>query len=76
MRHAKFMLLQLGNMFTLRDDVVPGYDAPTVITELHAHLQDMAVEYRLAIHSVQCFFVTYTCCVSCAFRISFTVHVA
>ena len=46
-------VLQLGNMFTMRDDVVPGYDAPTVITELHVHLQDMAVEYRLVICSVQ-----------------------
>ena len=47
------LLLQLGNMFTLHDDVVPGYDAPTVITELHAHLQDMIVEYRLVICGVQ-----------------------
>ena len=33
-------------MYALRNDIVPGYEAPTVITELHAHAQHSAVEYR------------------------------
>ena len=33
-------------MFTLTDDVVPGYNSPTVITELYTSLHNSAVHYR------------------------------
>ena len=39
-------LYQVSDMFDLKDDHVPGYDPPTVITELHSSLLDSAIQYR------------------------------
>ena len=39
-------VFQLAEMLALKDEPVPGYELPTVITELHASLQHSAVQYR------------------------------
>lgn len=42
-------LYQVSDMFDLKDDHVPGYDPPTVITELHSSLLNSAIQYRYTI---------------------------
>ena len=37
---------QLIELFTLVDDVIPGYKVPKVITELHAHVWSSSIDYR------------------------------
>ena len=37
---------QLIELFTLVDDVIPGYKVPKVITELHAHVWGSSIDYR------------------------------
>jgi len=37
---------QLGTFFDLADEPVLGYEPPSLITELHAHLRECAMEYR------------------------------
>ena len=37
--------VQVADLFTLKDEAVKGYTSWTVITELHTHIQDCAVEY-------------------------------
>jgi len=37
---------QLGTFFDLVDEPVLGYEPPSLITELHAHLRECAMEYR------------------------------
>ena len=39
-------VLQLGNFFSLTEKEVPGYEAPSLITELHIHLEDLVMDYR------------------------------
>lgn len=43
-RHS--VLSQVMDMFDVLDYPVPGYEPSTVITEMHVHLWDCAVDYR------------------------------
>ena len=44
---CRFVLcFQLIELFTLVDDVIPGYKVPKVITELHAHVWGSSIDYR------------------------------
>lgn len=48
---------QLGDFFTLTDDEVPGYEPPSVITELHTHINSCSLEYKplhLPLHMLLC----------------------
>jgi autophagy-related protein 2 len=36
---------QLGDFLSLSEQVVEGYDPPSLITEMHLHLQDLQLEY-------------------------------
>ena len=38
--------VQLANLLMLKDTVIPGYDPPSVITELHVHVDECSLEYR------------------------------
>ena len=37
--------LQLGEFLSLTDETVEGYEPPSLITEMHLHLQDLRLEY-------------------------------
>lgn len=37
---------QLANFLVLKETVIPGYDPPSVITELHVHVDECSLEYR------------------------------
>jgi hypothetical protein len=37
---------QVMEMFSLVDEVIPGYVVPKVVTELHVHLHNCAADYR------------------------------
>ncbi|KAL5463584.1 hypothetical protein EMCRGX_G032495 [Ephydatia muelleri] len=38
--------VQLANFLVLKETVIPGYDPPSVITELHVHVDECSLEYR------------------------------
>ena len=38
--------MQLADMFDLEEEEVEGYEPPSLITELHTHLNSCSVEYR------------------------------
>ncbi|XP_071962999.1 autophagy-related protein 2 homolog A-like isoform X2 [Antedon mediterranea] len=39
-------MAQVGAMFDLLDDTVPGYTFPRVVTELHVHFWECGIDYR------------------------------
>lgn len=39
-------LIQLMDMFDVKEDIVPGYTPYTNLTELHLHLWDCSIDYR------------------------------
>jgi len=41
-----FILSQLGDFFSITEDEVAGYEAPSTITELHTHLKSVTLEYK------------------------------
>lgn len=49
-----FFLLQLREFLSLMEDTVEGYEPPSLITEMHLHLQDLRLEYWYTCVSYLC----------------------
>lgn len=55
---------QLINFFDVDDYSIPGYQARDVMTQIHLHLWDCAIDYRWVIgHLVNLFILMYSCVV-------------
>ncbi|GJQ81695.1 Atg2 [Trypoxylus dichotomus] len=50
---------QLIDFFNVVDYAIPGYNAKDVLTELHIHLWDCAIDYRYELNSIPEIFLLY-----------------